>query len=133
MWRSVAGIGFPGITDDSFVSRSGQVAIHPPVAVPGTGELQVPGVNRLRPFTFNRTEFGIFAYGMFQPGIYRVAVIEWGKSSPEDRASIPIEELRGAARRVLGGDVPMSEPAPCGSPATSRFIGRTNSRQADRY
>ena len=42
--RKQAGIGFPGITDKSFVGLSGQVTIHPPVAVPGTGELEVPGL-----------------------------------------------------------------------------------------
>jgi 2-polyprenyl-6-methoxyphenol hydroxylase-like FAD-dependent oxidoreductase len=74
--RKQTGIGFPGITNDGVVSRQGQVAIHPPVAVPGTGELEVAGVARLRPFTFNRTETGVFSYGMFKPGVYRVAVIE---------------------------------------------------------
>ena len=113
--RKQCGIGFPGITDRGFVGRSGQVAIHPPVAVPGTGELEVPGVGRLRPATFTRTENGLFAYGMFQPGLYRVAVHEWAPSPLEDSDTMPLEELRDAVRRVVGGDVPMSEP-PGGEP-----------------
>jgi 2-polyprenyl-6-methoxyphenol hydroxylase-like FAD-dependent oxidoreductase len=40
--RKQAGIGFPGVSDDGFVSRSGEVTIHPPVAVPGTGRLASP-------------------------------------------------------------------------------------------
>jgi len=130
--RKQCGIGFPGLTDHSFVSRSGQVTIPPPVAVPGTGELQVPGGGRLRPATFTRTENGLFAYGMFQPGLYRVAVSEWAPSPPEDTTAMPVEELRAAVRRVLGADVPMSEPAGGEPPALRRSIG-ANSRQADRY
>ena len=42
--RKLCGIEFPGLTDHGFIARSGQVSIHPPVAVPGTGELEVAGV-----------------------------------------------------------------------------------------
>jgi 2-polyprenyl-6-methoxyphenol hydroxylase-like FAD-dependent oxidoreductase len=130
--RKQASIDFPGITDDSFVGRTGQVAILPPVAVPGTGELEVAGVGRLRPATFTRTDRGLFAYGMFQPGIYRVAVHEWAGEPVEDSTAMPIEELRDAARRVLGGDVPMSEP-PDGQPAALTRSTQGNSRLASRY
>jgi 2-polyprenyl-6-methoxyphenol hydroxylase-like FAD-dependent oxidoreductase len=130
--RKLCGIDFPGITDRGFVSRSGQVSIHPPVAVPGTGELEVPGVGRLRPATFTRTDKGMFAYGMFQPGRYRVAVYEWAPSPLEDSTSMPLDELRDAVRRVIGGDVPMSEPAG-GEPAALRRSTGINSRQAERY
>jgi len=130
--RKQCGIGFPGVTDNSFVGRSGQVTIHPPVAVPGTGELDVPGAGRFRPATFTRTERGIFAYGMFQPGLYRVSVHEWAASPVDDSTAMPLEELRSAVRRVIGGDVPMSEPAG-GQPAALRRSIGTNSRQADRY
>ena len=58
--RKLCGIEFPGITDHGFIARSGQVSIHPPVAVPGTGELDVAGVGRLRPATFTRTGNGMF-------------------------------------------------------------------------
>jgi 2-polyprenyl-6-methoxyphenol hydroxylase-like FAD-dependent oxidoreductase len=130
--RKQCGIDFPGVTDRSFVGRSGQVTIHPPVAVPGTGELQVAGVGRLRPATFTRTENGMFSYGMFQPGLYRVAVYEWAPSPLEDSTAMPLDELRSAVRRVVGGDVPMSEPAGGEAPALRRSTG-ANSRQADRY
>jgi 2-polyprenyl-6-methoxyphenol hydroxylase-like FAD-dependent oxidoreductase len=135
--RKNCGIGFPGITDRGFVSRSGQVTIPPPVAVPGTGELDVPGAGRLRPATFTRTENGMFAYGMFQPGLYRVAVYEWapsplGDKPLEDSASMPLDELRAAVRRVIGGDVPMSEPGGGEPSALRRSVG-ANSRQAECY
>jgi 2-polyprenyl-6-methoxyphenol hydroxylase-like FAD-dependent oxidoreductase len=128
--RKQCGIAFPGITDRGFVSRSGQVVIDPPFAVAGTGELEVPGLGRLRPATFTRTEHGMFAFGMFQPGIYRVSAIEWASSPLEDSTSMPLEELREAVGRVLGADVPMREPA---GPAALRRATGTNSRQAERY
>ena len=130
--RKQCGIDFPGVTDRSFVGRSGQVTIHPPVAVPGTGELQVPGAGRFRPATFTRTENGMFSYGMFQSGLYRVAVYEWAPSPLEDSTTMPLEELQSAVRRVIGGDVPMSEPAGSEPRALRRSTG-ANSRQADRY
>ena len=130
--RKCCGIDFPGITDRGFVSRSGQVAIHAPVAIPGTGELQVPGAGRFRPATFTRTGNGLFAYGMFRPGLYRVAVHEWVSSPLEDSTSMPLEELRAAVQRVIGGDVPMSEPSD-GEPSALRRSTGANSRQAERY
>jgi 2-polyprenyl-6-methoxyphenol hydroxylase-like FAD-dependent oxidoreductase len=130
--RKQSGIGFPGLTDDRFVGRTGQVAILPPVALPGSGELEVAGFGRLRPATFTRTDKGLFAYGMFQPGIYRVSVHEWDSEPLPDSDDMPIEELRGAVRRVLGGDVPMVVP-PDGRPAALTRLSSGNSRQADRY
>jgi hypothetical protein len=92
----------------------------------------VPGAGRFRPATFTRTENGLFSYGMFQPGLYRVAVYEWAPSPLGDSAAMPLEELRSAVRRVIGGDVPMSEPADGQPPALRRSTG-ANSRQAGRY
>jgi 2-polyprenyl-6-methoxyphenol hydroxylase-like FAD-dependent oxidoreductase len=130
--RKQCGIGFPGVTDTGFVGRTGQVSIHPPVAVPGTGELDIAGVRRLRPGTFTRTETGMFGYGMFQPGLYRVAVYEWPADPVDDSTPLTVAELSAAVGRVLGGDVPMSEPAG-GEPTGLRRTTDSNSRQADRY
>jgi 2-polyprenyl-6-methoxyphenol hydroxylase-like FAD-dependent oxidoreductase len=130
--RRHCGIGFPGITDRGFVGRSGQVGIGAPIAVPGSGELDVPGMGRLRPSTFTRTERGLFAFGMFQPGLYRVSVFEWTPSSLSDSDEMPLEELREAVGRVLGTDVPMTAPAD-GEPLALRRTTGVNSRQADRY
>jgi 2-polyprenyl-6-methoxyphenol hydroxylase-like FAD-dependent oxidoreductase len=130
--RKQSGIGFPGMTDDRFIGRTGQVAILPPVARAGTGELEVAGVGRLRPATFTRTDRGVFAYGMFQPGVYRVSVHEWDAEPMPDSDDMPIEELQDAAKRVLGGDVPMALP-PGGQPAALTRTTSGNSRQADRY
>jgi 2-polyprenyl-6-methoxyphenol hydroxylase-like FAD-dependent oxidoreductase len=130
--RKQAGIGFPGISDDGFVSRSGEVTIRPPVAVPGTGELDVAGgAGRLRPASFTRTEHGVFTFGMFRPGVYRLAVYEWGQPPVPDSTALPLSELQAAASRVLGGDVPMSA-VPGGTPL-GRIRTGANSRLADRY
>jgi 2-polyprenyl-6-methoxyphenol hydroxylase-like FAD-dependent oxidoreductase len=130
--RKQCGIGFPGITDDGFVSRTGQVEIAAPVAV-GTGELDVPGLGRLRPATFTRTDTGMFAYGMFQPGRYRVSVFEWGAEPATEHDDIPLAELRDAVNRVLGTDLPMSETMTGATTGALRRTVGVNSRQADRY
>ncbi|MBB5954132.1 2-polyprenyl-6-methoxyphenol hydroxylase-like FAD-dependent oxidoreductase [Saccharothrix tamanrassetensis] len=131
--RKRAGIGFPGITDDGFTHRTGQVVIHEPVADHSTGQLDIPGMGVLWPGTFHRTEHGVFAFGMFQPGIYRIAMIEWGRSGLTDTDEMPLDELREAAKRVLGIDLPMSEPCNGQPAALNRRAEGTNSRLADRY
>jgi 2-polyprenyl-6-methoxyphenol hydroxylase-like FAD-dependent oxidoreductase len=132
--RKACGIGFPGVTEEGFVSYSGQVAIDPSAVVPETGELEVPGVGRFRPMTHTRTETGMFVFAMFQPGVYRVAAFGWlpPGSVPDEREPMSLDELRAAVRRVLGGDLPMSEPAG-GEPVALRRTTGANSRQADRY
>ncbi|MEU4806846.1 FAD-dependent monooxygenase [Actinosynnema sp. NPDC023587] len=131
--RKRAGIGFPGVTDRGFTHRTGQVVIHEPMADHRTGRLEVPGLGGLRPGTFHRTEHGVFAFGMFQPGIYRIAMIEWGQSGLTDTDEMPLSELQEAATRVLGIELPMSEPDDGHPPALTRRAEGTNSRLADRY
>src|SRR5207248_1071105 len=84
----------------AFVSRAGHVGIAAPVAASETGELDVPGIGRLTPASFTRTETGLFAYGMFEPGCYRVSAFEWGGSGVEDSDDIPLEELAAARHRA---------------------------------
>jgi hypothetical protein len=124
--RKQTGIEFPGITDDTFVNRSGQVTITAPVAL-GNGELDVPGVGRIRPATFTRTEGGMFVHGMFQPGIYRVAAMEWGREPLAENDDMSLTEFGDAIKRVLGADLPMS------APVGLRRRAGVNSRQAAHY
>ncbi|RKT55941.1 FAD-dependent monooxygenase [Saccharothrix australiensis] len=131
--RKRAGIGFPGVTDDGFTHRTGQVVIHEPVADHATGRLDVPGLGVLWPGTFHRTERGVFAFAMFQPGIYRIAMIERGGTGLTNTDEMPLDELRAAARRVLGVELPMSEPRGGHPSALNRRAEGTNSRLADRY
>jgi 2-polyprenyl-6-methoxyphenol hydroxylase-like FAD-dependent oxidoreductase len=129
--RKQLGIDFPGITDTGFVSRSGRVRIAAPVALP-TGELDVPGHGRLAPALFLRTETGVFAFAMVEPGCYRVSAFEWGEEDVEDADEIPLAELAAALHRVLGTPVPLAAP-PDGQPYDLRRRVGVNSRQADRY
>jgi 2-polyprenyl-6-methoxyphenol hydroxylase-like FAD-dependent oxidoreductase len=128
--RNQLGIGFPGITDTGFVSRSGRVGIAAPVAR-ATGELDVSGHGRLAPAMFLRTETGVFAYAMSEPGCYRVSAFEWGEEGVADADEIPLEELAAALHRVLGTQLPLTAP-PDGPYELRRRVG-VNSRQADRY
>ncbi len=130
--RRLVGIDFPGITDDTFVSRSGTVAIPATHTVPGTGEITGPGLGRLRPFTFNRTPTGVFAFGLFQPGGYRITALEWNQPEAGPEGPIGIDELRAAVGRVLGADVPMTAVDAVGAEGLRRRPG-VNSRQAERY
>ena len=132
--RKHLGIGFPGITDTSFIGRAGMVGIDAPTANQETGELDLPGVGVLRPMTFTRTEGGLFAFAMFVPGQFRVTFLEWSDADlPGDDVPVTFDELGAAARRVLGAELPMHEP-PDGVPT---MLGRStdgiNSRQAERY
>jgi 2-polyprenyl-6-methoxyphenol hydroxylase-like FAD-dependent oxidoreductase len=130
--RKQLGIEFPGITDNGFVSRAGHVGIAAPVAGSETGELDVPGIGRLAPASFLRTETGLFAYGMFEPGYYRVSAFEWGETGVEDNDDIPLQELAAALHRVLGTELPLTPP-PGGREYHLRRLVGVNSRQADRY
>jgi 2-polyprenyl-6-methoxyphenol hydroxylase-like FAD-dependent oxidoreductase len=129
--RKWAGIGFPG-TSSRQVSRLGRVVLPASITVPGTGELDVPGVGRLRPTELVRTPRGSLTFapvGMLDataaPGLHILSVHEEDPSVDLD-APLTLEELRASVRRVLGADLPMSEP---------QWLSRTiaSSRQADRY
>jgi len=132
--RKACGIDFPGVTDRSVVSRSGRVVIPQPFAVPGSGELDIPGLGRLRPGSFTRTENGLFAFGMFQPGVHVVTSLEWGEETPEREdwswQSITLDELAAGLHRVLGVEIPVAAPA---DGLEGRRATTTNSRQAERY
>jgi 2-polyprenyl-6-methoxyphenol hydroxylase-like FAD-dependent oxidoreductase len=123
--RKRAGIDFPGTTYEQ-VSRTGNVTVPASMIVPETGELEVPGVGRLQP-ALNRAAHGVFICMSFKPGVHVVATVEKGQASADVSVPMTLEELRDSVRRVLGADLPMSEPQ-----WLSRAVGG-NSRQADRY
>nr|MBA3907810.1 FAD-dependent monooxygenase [Pseudonocardiales bacterium] len=132
--RKACGIDFVGMTDRGSAGLSGRVVIPAQFAAPDTGELDIPGLGRLRPATFTRTETGLFAFGLFQPGVHLVSVVEWGAETAarEDWSWQPstLDELAAAMHRVLGVDIPVT--APPEGPDVRRTT-TTNSRQADRY
>jgi 2-polyprenyl-6-methoxyphenol hydroxylase-like FAD-dependent oxidoreductase len=129
--RKQAGIEFPGITSGD-VSRIGRVRLPDAVIVPGTGEVEVPGAGRLQPAMTKLTAQGRISIMPLssldkaaEPGLYIVATMEEDPGAKSD-TPVSLDELRASVRRVLGADLPMSDPQ-----WLTRTVG--NSRLADRY
>jgi 2-polyprenyl-6-methoxyphenol hydroxylase-like FAD-dependent oxidoreductase len=122
--RDLAGIGFPGVTYPE-VNRLGQVAVHETVTVLDNGDLDVPGLGRVaRGFT--RTERGVFAFSVQGNGMLMVQTTEDDPAAADDDVPMPLDELSGSIRRVLGAELPLGEPL-----RLSRYVFRA--RQAERY
>jgi 2-polyprenyl-6-methoxyphenol hydroxylase-like FAD-dependent oxidoreductase len=128
--RHQCGINFPGITDTNFIGRLGTLAL-PPITIPGTTDVQVPGLGRLQRRNFTRTEHGVFAFEI-DNDTFLAIVYEWSKDAVEDRADDPSEELGAAVNRVLGTDIAFSPPRKNMAMPLRRVIA-TNSRQAEHY
>jgi 2-polyprenyl-6-methoxyphenol hydroxylase-like FAD-dependent oxidoreductase len=129
--RKQAGIGFPGITSDA-ITRIGRVLLPADMIAPGSGEVEVPGIGRLRNMHPVRTQGGTYTIGPLRaldknaaPNAYLVSTQE---EDPDADLTAPMTlgELRASFARVLGTDLPMSEPQ-----WLTRLVG--NSRQAERY
>jgi hypothetical protein len=86
----------------------------------------------LRPFTYHRTDRGVFSFAAFQPGVQLVTALEWDQPPVGDDEPVSIEEIRAAVARVLGVDVPFTAPTTPGR-HTLRRVSARNSRLADRY
>jgi len=129
--RKQAGIGFPGVTSTE-VSRIGRVFLPTATITRGGGEVNVPGVGRLRLMGQVSTPGGVYSLGPLTaldknapPGAYIVSTRE-DDPSADLSAPMTLDELRASVRRVLGADLPMTDPQ-----LLTRIVG--NSRQADRY
>jgi 2-polyprenyl-6-methoxyphenol hydroxylase-like FAD-dependent oxidoreductase len=109
--RKQAGIGFPGT---------------PPTQLLRLGDVTLSGPERDRvPLGIVRTAAGLFTAVPLGEGVVRIVVNEWGQQADRDTPAT-LEELRASVRRVLGVDLPMSQPR-----WLSRFTDAA--RQADRY
>jgi 2-polyprenyl-6-methoxyphenol hydroxylase-like FAD-dependent oxidoreductase len=129
--RKQAGIGFPGITSPE-ISRIGRVRLPTAKIARGGGEAKVPGIGRLKLMGPVRTPRGTYSLAPLalldknaQTGVYMVYISE-DDPAADLSAPMTLDELRASARRVLGGDLPMTDPQ-----RLTRLAG--NSRQADRY
>ncbi len=129
--RKLAGIGFPGVTSAE-VTRIGRVILPTAMIVAGSGEVDVPGVGRLRPAEQVKTTGGSYSLAPLAsldagaaPDAYIVSTRE---PAPDVDLVEPmtLAELSASVRRVVGADLPMAEPQ-----WLTRTVG--NSRQADRY
>jgi 2-polyprenyl-6-methoxyphenol hydroxylase-like FAD-dependent oxidoreductase len=131
--RKQAGIGFPGVTS-SDISRIGRVFLPTVRITPDGGHADVPGVGRVPLMITTQTPRGGYSLAPLMsldktaaPGVFIFYTREDDSPAP-DAPDVPmtLDELRSSARRVLGADVPMTDPQ-----WLTRTVG--NSRQADRY
>ena len=129
--RKQAGIPFPGVTS-SEISRIGRVFLPTAKIARRGGEVKIPGIGRLKLMTQVRTPGGVYSLGPLamldknaQAGTYIVYTSE-DDPSADLGAPMTLDELRASAHRVLGGDLPMTDPQ-----LLTRLVG--NSRLADRY
>lgn len=129
--RKQAGIDFPGVTSGD-VSRIGRVRVPDAMIVPGTAEIEVPAAGRLQPAMTKLTARGRISIMPLtsldktaEPGLYIVATMEEDPGTDTD-APMTLGELQASVGRVLGADLPISDPV-----WLTRTVG--NSRLADRY
>jgi bifunctional hydroxylase/dehydrase len=119
--RKQIGVPFPGV-EPTVAGRMGDVKL-----TAGTLELLKQGVPELggRDFGVARTNTGNFAIVPMGSGVYRVAAIEWDQSGIDRNAPIDLSELQAAIRRVIGLDLPMSDPVWLSRPTdSSRLVER---------
>jgi 2-polyprenyl-6-methoxyphenol hydroxylase-like FAD-dependent oxidoreductase len=122
--RETAGIAFPGTTYPE-VNRLGQTSWPESVTLLDNGDLEVPGLGRLRR-GWTRTDAGLFGFGGRTSGGLMVSTTEDESTHVDDDVPMTLAELQASIRRVLGGDLPLGEPF-----RLSRFTFQ--SRQAERY
>jgi 2-polyprenyl-6-methoxyphenol hydroxylase-like FAD-dependent oxidoreductase len=129
--RKQAGVGFPGVTSTE-TSRIGQVRLPTAKLARFGGGVKVPGLGRLKLAGQVRTPRGTYSLAplarMDKNAAAGVYIVYTSEDDPTADLSAPmtLDELRASARRVLGGDLPMTDPQ-----RLSRLVG--NSRLADRY
>ncbi|WP_410615184.1 FAD-dependent monooxygenase [Amycolatopsis sp. lyj-109] len=130
--RKLAGIGFPGVTEDRTLSHTANATVPAEFADPESGGLRVPGHGVIPPFFHYRTETGLFIYAPFPTGT-GVSTIEW--TDPQQNVDEPpmtLGDLRASVRRVLGFDLPLGEPEGDGPHLLRRLRGR-NTRLAEKF
>jgi 2-polyprenyl-6-methoxyphenol hydroxylase-like FAD-dependent oxidoreductase len=129
--RKLAGIGFPGVTTDDSVSRSGHVSVPAAMVDPATAGLVIDGWGIVPPFQHTRTERGLIVWGPF-PGRAPLLSSTERPSADDEPGPMTLAELRASASRVVGADVPVGPPEGDGPHLLRRLTGG-NTRLADRY
>ncbi|WP_433289924.1 FAD-dependent oxidoreductase [Pseudonocardia sp. CA-142604] len=122
--RDMVGIPFPGTTYPE-VNRLAQVTMPDSVTRLDNGDLDVPGLGRIRA-GFTRTDRGVFAFGSLTPEVLMLFTTEDESVEYDDDEPMTLTEFQNSIRRVLGADLPLGEPR-----RLSRFTFKA--RQAERY
>ncbi len=123
--RDAAGIAFPGITYPE-VNRLGQVTLPDSVPRFDNGDLDVPGLGRVRSGSFTRTDRGVFGFGQLTPEVLLLQTTEDEPAGVDDNAPMTLTEFQDSIRRVLGADLPLG-----GVTRLSRY--GFQARQTERY
>jgi 2-polyprenyl-6-methoxyphenol hydroxylase-like FAD-dependent oxidoreductase len=122
--RDAAGIAFPGTTYPE-VNRLAQVTVPDAVTRLDNGDLDVPGLGRIRA-GFTRTDRGVFGFGPLAAGVLLVQTTEDEPAGTDDDAPMTLTEFQESIRRVLGAELPVAEVS-----RLSRY--GFQARQAERY
>jgi 2-polyprenyl-6-methoxyphenol hydroxylase-like FAD-dependent oxidoreductase len=122
--RDSAGIPFPGTTYPE-VNRLAQVTVPDSVTRLENGDLDVPGLGRIRA-GFTRTDGGVFGFGSLTSGVLLVQTTEDEISNVDDDSPMTLAEFQDSICRVLGGDLPLGDVS-----RLSRYVFQA--RQAERY
>ena len=133
--RALAGIGFPGVTDSTVVSRSAEVAIPGSSMSPGTAEIEIPGAGTLGLYSWNRTPHGAWSILPRPSGTLLVSVLERENPDTRDGADddpVSLPEVADALERVLGTAVGLAPPT-TPPPHQLRRRKARNTRIADTY
>ncbi|WP_263247150.1 FAD-dependent monooxygenase [Saccharopolyspora rosea] len=132
--RRLAGIGFPGVTDSTVVSRSADVVVPGGVVSPETAQADLPGIGRIGLYGWHRTARGAYAALPRPTGSLLISVMEWDESTADTDpdGAMELDEFTAAVRRVLGADLVVEEPTGPGPHQRRRWRGR-NTRIADSY
>lgn len=128
--RKLAGIGFPGVTNDRTVGRTAHVTLPQELRDPVTGGLRVPGYGVIPPFLHHRTERGLIAYAPFPDGRTMLSVTT--TEMPEGDEPFTIAELGRAFEYVAGVEIPFGPPDGPEPHLLRRTVGG-NTRIAERY
>ncbi|HET9140467.1 FAD-dependent monooxygenase [Actinophytocola sp.] len=128
--RRLAGIDFPGVTNDRSISRTATVTVPASFLDPGTGGLRVPGYGVVPPFQHTRTARGLIVWAPFPGRPAMLSTTEWPDVPTSDETPMDLAELRTSVARVLGADIPIGAPD---GPGLLRRLTGGNTRVAARY
>lgn len=130
--RKLAGIDFPGVTEDRSLSYTANATVPAEFADPASGGLRVPGHGVIPPFFHYRTETGLFVYAPFPAGPLLSSMERAEDEETGDEPPMTLDELRASVERVLGFALPIEPPAGDGPHLLRRLRGR-NTRLAAKF